>query len=158
LDLLFFSSYKNMILYYFLAFIAGICISTQAGINSQLKQAVGNPFLASLFSFVIGSLALFLFSIFTPNFSLPEVAILKNISWWKWTGGILGAVYVTAVIVSAPKIGAANLIGFIVAGQMILAVFLDNFGLIGFQVHSLSLIRFAGVITVILGVFLIQKF
>jgi transporter family-2 protein len=146
------------IIYYILAVIAGVCIAIQAGVNTQLKQAVGNPFLASLISFAVGALVLFVYSLFSGNMGLTELANMKGITWWKWTGGVLGAIYVTAVIISAPKIGAASLISLIVAGQMVVAVLLDHFGLIGFPVHAFNLLRFAGVFCIVAGVFLIQRF
>jgi transporter family-2 protein len=146
------------LIYYFLAVIAGACIAIQAGVNSQLKQAVGNPFLASLISFAVGALVLFVYSLFTGNLIFSDPAGIRNISLWKWSGGVLGAVYVTAVIISAPKIGAANMIGLIVAGQMLLAVILDNFGFIGFPVHGFNLMRLLGVVSITIGVFLIQRF
>ena len=55
-------------------------------------------------------------------------------SLYKWTGGIIGAVYVCCVIILAPKIGAANTLGLVVGGQMVLAIILDHFGLLGFAV------------------------
>jgi transporter family-2 protein len=78
-------------------------------------------------------------------------------TWWKFTGGLLGVVYVTAVVIAAPRIGAANALGFIVAGQFVAAVIIDHFGLLGMPVYSISWWRIAGIVILICGVYLIQK-
>ncbi len=62
-----------------------------------------------------------------------------------------------AAVVLAPKLGAGTLVAAVVAGQMFTSLLLDHYGLIGFPVHSLSLVRFLGAVLVIAGVILIQR-
>jgi transporter family-2 protein len=57
----------------------------------------------------------------------------------------------------APKIGAANALGFVIAGQLLGAVILDHFGWIGFPVKEISWTRILGIAVMILGVYLVQK-
>jgi transporter family-2 protein len=144
-------------LFYLLALAAGLGMTTQAGINSQLRQAVENPVIASLISFVVGTLALLVF-VLTVGSPVPSFSTLGQIPWWKWTGGLIGACYVTVVIMIAPRIGAANMIALIVTAQMISAVLFDHFGLLGFPVHPVSLFRVLGAVLIILGVYMILKF
>lgn len=61
-------------------------------------------------------------------------------------------------ILLAPRLGAGELIGLVVAGQLIFSVLLDHFGWVGFAQHSASLPRLAGCAFMIVGVFLIAKF
>ena len=77
--------------------------------------------------------------------------------WWQWTGGLIGAAYVLASIVLAPRLGAATLVAAVVAGQMLSSLILDQYGLVGFAVHPISPIRLAGAVLVIVGVILIQR-
>ena len=65
--------------------------------------------------------------------------------------------YVCCVIILAPKIGAANTLGLVVGGQMVLAIILDHFGLLGFAQHAVNMYRVAGTILLIAGVLLIVK-
>ena len=59
-----------MILYYFLAFAAAVAIAIQAPINSRLGQAVmGQPLLAALISFSVGTIALFILCLFRADFN-----------------------------------------------------------------------------------------
>jgi transporter family-2 protein len=88
---------------------------------------------------------------------MPFRSAWTTTSWWQWSGGLLGAVYVVATIVLAPRLGAATLIAAVVAGQMIASVLLDQYGLVGFPVHPLSALRLLGAGLVIGGVVLIQR-
>jgi transporter family-2 protein len=145
-------------IWYLLAIISGIALPTQSGINTQLRQTVGHPILASLISFSVGMLSLIVTFFLTRNqFSIADLQNFSKISWWKWTGGLLGAYMVSTAIFVTPKIGAANSIALIVAGQMTAAILYDHFGSFGFAVHPVSLTRIVGAILLITGVILIVK-
>ena len=145
------------IIYYLLAVLAGILLSTQGGINAQLRTVLGNPAIASLVSFFVGALALLIYVTAFQPASFSTLPNLKNMSWHTWTGGVMGALFVTLVIIIAPKIGSANMIGLIVAGQILIALFFDHYGLLGFAQHSINWARVIGSILLIGGVFLIVK-
>jgi transporter family-2 protein len=147
----------NNIVYYLLAIIAGIMLSTQAGINAQLRAVVGNPALAALISFLVGTFVLFTYVLLFNHQQPRLMGTLQGMSWYKWTGGVIGALYVTGVIVVAPRIGASNTAALIVAGQILFALFLDHFGLLGFVQHSMNYMRLAGALLLIAGVFMILK-
>lgn len=72
-------------------------------------------------------------------------------------GGLLGAVYVTGVVLAAPRIGAANALAFIVGGQFIMAIIIDHYGWMQLPVNPISIYRVAGIILLLAGVYLIQK-
>ncbi|MBC7920472.1 MAG: DMT family transporter [Ferruginibacter sp.] len=141
-----------------IALLMGTGVTLQAGVNSQLRLVTGSPILTALLSFSVGTLVLLVIFLLTSTQSLPPLSTLGGISWWKWMGGVLGACYITTVILIAPRIGAANTIGFLVAGQLIFAVVLDHFGLIGFSPRSVSLYRVLGVLLMLAGVYLVQKY
>jgi transporter family-2 protein len=145
-----------MILFLLMALAAGVLLPVQAGLNAQLRSALGSPVAAALVSFLVGtaSLAMVALLLRTP---LPLGRAWAVTSPWQWSGGLIGAVYVLAAIVLAPKLGAATLIAAVVAGQMITSLVLDQYGLVGFPVHSLTLVRVLGAGLVIAGVILIQR-
>ena len=145
-------------LYYLVALLAGLAVTIQAGANAQLRLAVGSPVITAMISFLVGTVILVSFVLLTSTHLLPSPKTISSISWWKWIGGALGVFYIISVIVVAPRIGAASTFGFIVAGQLIFAVIFDHFGLIGFPQHSVSFLRIVGVLLLIAGVYLIQKF
>jgi bacterial/archaeal transporter family-2 protein len=86
---------------------------------------------------------------------LVGVTALSQSSWWMWTGGCLGTLYVWSTIVATLKIGATLTLALTFAGQMIAALFLDHFGAIGLTKYPASPVRIAGVAIVFLGVSLI---
>ena len=147
----------NNLTYYALAIMAGIMLSTQAGINAQLRSVVGNPAMAALVSFLTGTIALFLYVLLFNRQNAGLLQSLQEMSPYKWTGGLIGALYVTGVIIVAPRIGATNTAGLIVAGQVLFALFLDHFGLLGFAQHPVNYLRVGGAILLISGVFMIVK-
>ncbi|HEV7347463.1 DMT family transporter [Telluribacter sp.] len=145
--------------YFFLllAFLIGVGTAVQGGVNSQLRLSLGNPILAALFSFVIGLLALLIaFAAFNQN-DLPSVHTIRHISWWKFLGGLFGAFYVLTVIFVVRDIGQGALVCLAVAGQLIAAVVIDHYGLLGFAVHQVSLPRLLGVVLLIIGAVLIVR-
>ena len=145
-------------IYYLFAVLAGLAVSTQAGVNSQLNLVTSNSTVTALISFLVGTAALLIYVLATSRSSITAPLHLFQSDWWKYTGGLLGAFYITVVVIIAPKIGAANTIGFIVAGQLIFAVVYDHFGLIGFPIKPISLYRILGVCLLIAGVYLIRKY
>jgi bacterial/archaeal transporter family-2 protein len=145
-----------MILFLLLALAAGVLLPVQAGLNAQLRSALGSPVAAALVSFLVGTAGLATIALLlrTP---LPLGRAWAVTSPWQWSGGLIGAVYVLAAILLAPRLGAATLIAAVVAGQMITSLVLDQYGLVGFPVHSLTPVRLLGAVLVIAGVILIQR-
>jgi transporter family-2 protein len=144
------------LIYFIFAFLVGIATSVQSGVNSQLRQAVAHPIQAALISFGSGFVVLSVISL-TLRAPVPALETMRGISWWKWTGGLLGAIYVTTVIITVPRIGAGNLLSLSVAGQLLAAVILDHYGLLGFKEHGLTVWRLMGVLLIVLGVVLVVK-
>lgn len=143
-------------IYLLLAFVVGLAITVQAGVNANLRQAMANPILAASISFGSGFIILLLMLLASGG-SVPSADTLKQVSWWKWTGGIMGAVYMITVIVSVPKIGTANLVSLSVAGQLTAAIILDHYGLMGFAIHPANSWRLLGILLIVTGVLLVVR-
>jgi bacterial/archaeal transporter family-2 protein len=62
-----------------------------------------------------------------------------------------------AVSAAMPRIGASATIILIVAGQLIVGVLIDQFGLLGTLVRPLDLFRVAGLALVLLGAWLVMR-
>lgn len=139
-----------------LAFLTGVAITIQAGVNANLRAVMGHPVLAASISFGAGFLSLLTF-VLVSRVPIPSLEVIRQVSWWKWTGGLIGAVYVTTVIVSVPKIGTANLVSLSVAGQLLAAVVLDHYGLLGFAVHPANNWRLLGILLIMAGALLVVR-
>ncbi len=142
--------------FYFLPFVIGIALTTQAGVNSQLRVAVNNPWLAAFISFLVGTLFLGVIMVCTKQ-ELPTLAQLSNISIYKYTGGVLGAFIVTAIIFSVQKIGSANVFVFLIGGQLLVALIYDHYGLFGLPQTPFNWVKLVGVVLLVMGAYLINK-
>jgi transporter family-2 protein len=143
--------------FYLIALIAGSGVAVQAGMNSQLRLSFNHPVLTAFISFAVGTLALLAFVLIKARQEFPSLAVIKDIPWWHWCGGLMGVFYVTAVVIVAPRIGAAGTLGFVIAGQLLTAVLLDHFGWLGFQVNVITPMKILGVVLLIIGLILIRK-
>ena len=135
----------------------GIFNAVQSGVNAQLRESFNNPILAAITSFFTGLLVLIVAYICFNQNPVPSLAEIRQVSWTRFLGGVLGAFYVLTVIFIVRKIGPANMLCLVVAGQMVSAIVIDQFGLQGFAVHPITLPRILGVGLLVAGVYLILK-
>ena len=70
----------------------------------------------------------------------------------------MGAFLVATTVAAAPILGAATMIGVMVAGQMVTSLFLDHWGLVGYPIHPISIPRVLGAILLVSGVIILKKF
>lgn len=143
--------------YYALALLAGVLLPAQAGINSLLSKQLKHPVWAALVSFTVGTLALALYAAFAVR-RVPSGVKLLSMPAWLWTGGLIGAAYVTVALIAAPRIGALGLLAAGLAGQAAASVVLDHYGLLGFPVHHVNAGRICGVLLLGAGVALVRYF
>ncbi|MEO6315260.1 MAG: DMT family transporter [Chitinophagaceae bacterium] len=139
-----------------IAFVCGAVLPFQAGLNSKFGKSIDSPVYAALFSFIIGAISVAVYLQFTEETVTP--AGLKSASLVSWLGGgMIGAFFITASMLALPRIGMGLTFGLIVAGQVIVAVLLDHFGILAIQ-HSVNAWRIAGIVLIIIGVVIVQKF
>jgi bacterial/archaeal transporter family-2 protein len=144
-------------LYLFVCLLAGALMPLQAGVNAQLARWVGHPVTASLISFAVGTLALFAYTTATRP-QLPTLSALASAPWWVWVGGLFGSVFVTAAAAFAPRLGAATFISITIAGQVLVSILLDHFGVVGFAARPVTAPRLLGALLLVAGVLLVRKF
>lgn len=139
-----------------LPILAGAAVATQTALNGQLRVVVNSPLLAALISFSVGTLVLVALVLLTKQ-EIPQLSQLSGAAWYKFTGGLLGAFFITSVIVSVQRMSVANLLALVVAGQLVTALLFDHFGLLGVKQNTLSLTRALGAVALIIGAYLINK-
>lgn len=143
------------ILWIALAFLAGVFLPLQGGINSRLGKIIASPINASLISFLVGALTLFSYTLLSRQHA--QWSGLKAMPLYLWCGGIFGAFYVTVIVLAFPKIGPALTFGLVVAGQMMASLALSHFNILVEAANPLRIGKLLGVLLVIVGVFIIQK-
>ena len=136
------------------AMVGGL-IALQAPINSHLGKAVGT-FQAAFVSFAIGTVVLAVIAGLAKG-GLSQVPEARHLPWYYLTGGLLGAAYVTTVLVTVRSLGAGGVVAATIAGQLTLSVVVDQFGWLGVDREPITLARLAGIALLALGVFLIVR-
>jgi transporter family-2 protein len=138
-----------------LALFAGICIPTQAGINSQLSVWTRSSVMAATISFAVGTLVLILYAVLV-RLPFPQFSTFSEQPWWIWSGGALGAFFVATSIYLAPRLGATTMLAWFLAGQFSASLLLDHYGWLGFAQQPITSVRILGIILVAAGALLIR--
>ena len=142
---------SNM-MFMLMMFCAGITVAVQPSVNARLAQKVGIIESACI-SFAVGTIALYLLLLVSGRGTFRGVS---ETAWWEWTGGILGAIFVSTTIVVVPRIGTAAAMAAIIAAQLIAGIILDHFGFFGFQGTPMDAKRAVGVLLLLAGAMLVR--
>lgn len=130
------------ILFPIIVLIAGAMTSYQPLINAKLSQHLNSPIWASFLSFAIGTILLFVVGyLLTGKMMQLEMTGLK---WWMFTGGVLGAVFVTVALYTVPYLGVASLVALLITGQLIASALLDHFGVLSETANPITLQKIIG--------------
>lgn len=140
-----------------IAILAGAILPVQAGLNARMGQIVGQPVVSAIISFAVGLFGLFAYML-ASRVPLSTLALAAQAPKMLWTAGLLGAFYVTAMVLLVPKLGLALSFGLIVAGQMLCSLVMDHYGMLGAPVQPVSALRVLGVVCIVVGVVLVRKF
>lgn len=138
-----------------LPLLAGALLPLQAGINGQLAKSVDSVLAAALISFVVGMLALL--GAVAWQREMPAFDSLRQLHWWHWMGGLIGALFIATAAYAGPRAGALVFMLLVLAGQMAMALLLDHFGWAGYRESPVSLVKLSGLALVIAGIALIQR-
>jgi bacterial/archaeal transporter family-2 protein len=133
----------------------GGLIALQAPINSQLGRSVGT-FQAAFVSFAIGTVVLAVIAALARG-GLGQVGEARGISWIYLTGGVLGAAYVTTVLVTVRSLGAGAVVAATIAGQLTASLVVDQLGVLGVPKDPITAGKVVGVLLLAAGVFLIVR-
>lgn len=142
-------------LFWLAPLFCGALIPIHAGMNAELSRAAGHPLWATLLSFGVSFLCLMVGLAWLRPQS-PAMAALISAPPWAWLGGVVGVVYVIATMMLIPRFGAAAFMAAVVAGQMVMALMLDQYGLLGNACRSVDIYRLAGAGFSISGVIIMQ--
>lgn len=142
-------------LWIILALLAGVFLPLQGGINARLGKAITSPVHASFISFIVGAVALLAYTLLTRQ--QVQWSGVKTMPLYLWCGGLLGAFYVTVIILAFPKIGPALTFGLVVAGQMIASLVLGHLNILVAKPEPVTIWKFLGVLLIVAGVVIIQK-
>ncbi len=146
------SSSANLLLS-LLMFATGIGIPVMAPWNSRLGAEIGSPWAAAFLLFVLGAL---IAAIAMAILGMPKQGWFTATPLY-YAGGLLVAFYVLSITWTAPRIGVANAVFFVLVGQIVAAGLIDQFGLFGAMKSPLTTQRIIGIALMLLGTFLARR-
>jgi len=135
--------------------VVGGLIAMQAPINSRLGKTVGT-WQSAMLSLAIGT-ALLIAIVAVAGGGFSKVAEARHLPWCYLVGGLLGAAYVTTVLVTVRTLGAGGVTAATIAGQLTMAVVIDQLGLLGVVKHPITAARVAGVLLLAGGTYLVVR-
>jgi transporter family-2 protein len=141
-----------------LGIMAGAFIAIQAPINSELSRGLGLPVAAAAFSFLSGAIVLGIVSVAITRMQGVSLDWRAPAPWMFVGGGLLGAAYVTSATILTPRLGAAALMAFLVAGQLLAGMLIDRVGFLGVAVREVTMGRAAGAVLLLTGALMIRLF
>ena len=134
---------------------AGCCLALQATVNSRFRTNLDSPLAAAYLS-ICGTILCATAAMVVLRPPLPTRDALLSTQWWNWVGGPLGTLIVLAGAYLTRSLGAAAFLSLMIAGQLVLGVVLDHYGLLGLPQARVTAGRAAGVLLVVAGVVCIK--
>lgn len=134
----------------------GVAAAIQPSVNATLASHI-RPIPAAFVSFAVGTVALFLLTLWTlRSQGVPgEGRVLLGAPGWAYTGGLLGVVMVTAMILGTPALGVSGTVSLFVFAQLTASLAIDTFGLAGRPALPLHWPQVLGILLVAGGVRLV---
>lgn len=132
----------------------GSGIALQAVVNTALARTVGileAAFVSVTVTWVIVAVVLI------AGVRSGNLSQITSVSPYLFVGGFVGAAVLVTAVVAVPRLGAASLIAALVVGQLIGAMILDHFGLLGLQNTPITPIRLGGAMLLVIGMGLLLR-
>jgi bacterial/archaeal transporter family-2 protein len=140
-----------------LIFLIGTLLPVQGGLNARLAKSIASPLYASMICFIVGAVTIAVYIPFTKeafSWQLFKGSHITSIVG----GGLIGALFITASMMALPRLGMALTFGLVVAGQVIISLLLDHFNILVAEQHPINIWRALGMLLIIAGVAIVEKF
>ncbi len=144
-------------IYTLIVLFIGCFLAVQGSINTQLTTYLKHPLQGALVNFLVGTIALVGLNLVFKT-QVPDWGHIKTAPIYLFLGGCLGAIFVSSVIFFIPKIGVTTVLAASIAGQLIAASIIDHFGFFGISVQQITAGKIIGIVLLLGGIFLIQKY
>ncbi len=138
-----------------LSVVAGLAGSVQVAVSGAFGRRIG-VLEATAFG-AIGAALILVAVVLATRQGLGGVAAGFRHPPWLWLNGVMGAIVVTTITFTAPRIGTFATIGLLIAGQLTMGVLIDAFGLFGLQRIPLTPARLAGLVLLVAGAALVLR-
>ena len=144
---------EPVVLIILIGLAGGAAVGLQSPLASMVSQRLG--IFESVFIVHLGGAILALIPLlFMAGGKLSQ---WRSVPWYALLAGLFGLVVIAAISYMIPRVGVAASITVIVAGQLLVGLFLDHFGLLDASVRPVDATRVLGIAVVLVGVWLTVK-
>jgi transporter family-2 protein len=147
----------NAALLYPIILAAGALQAWGPPMNNALRNAMENPWLSSIVSFLPIVAFLSIIWMCQPH-PFPTRESIAAMPWWAPLGGLIGAFAVIAGLLFVGQVGAGTFGGLTITANILMSLLIDKYGWFGMTVHELTAGRAAGALLMVAGIFLISRF
>ncbi len=140
-----------------ITFFVGAIIPVQAILNTRLGRQIGGSLMGAFMSFFTGTIALFVLNLIVSNHAMMNLKQTAAGPWYIWLGGLIGAVFVGYITWVNQQQGVALTFALVVAGQIFISLLIDQFGLFGSAIRTITLEKIIGAAFIVAGIILIKK-
>ena len=140
---------------YALTMFLGVVLTVHLAMNGKVGAVLGNPRVGNALFWCIGAVTAI--AIGLSGWQAGALSGLRQVNPFLLTAGAMGATLVFGIAWIIPQIGAANMTLMLLAGQILSAMTLSHFGLLGSPVQPLSLMNIIGALVMLGGIFLATK-
>jgi len=122
--------------------IGGLAGAIQAAVMGELGERVG---IAPALAFAVAvSLVCALGVLLVWERTFSGIRAAAEQPWWLWLGGVMSVFIVLGITVATPRIGVAATIGIVIAGNLVMAALIDQYGLLGQEQVAITGLRLVG--------------
>ncbi len=144
---------ESILLIILIGLAGGVAVGLQSPMASMITQRLG--IFESVFIVHVGGAVIALIPLLV--YSGGKLSQWRSVPWYALGAGIFGLVVIAAISYMIPRVGVAASITTVVAGQLLVGVILDHYGLLGASIRSLDVTRVVGLAVVLAGVWLTVK-
>jgi transporter family-2 protein len=138
-----------------LALVAGASFVVQQAVNSNLRIELGSVWWAGFISYLGGTIVM-LIMVLLMRAPLLSYNLFSRSTWWSWSGGLFGAIYIAISILLLPRLGAFTVVALIVIGQLMTSLVFDHFGILNVPHYPITFTRILGATFLLAGAVLIR--
>jgi bacterial/archaeal transporter family-2 protein len=137
---------------YLLAVLAGAALSFEGAIYGELGKTIGQ-LETSFYNFFMGSIILGLLWLF---FGKGKLSYAVEAPKWSLLGGVLGVIYLTAIVISVPFVGVGITMVAVIIGQLVMSMVIEHFGWLGSKQTRINKEKVFAVISMIIALVLVN--
>jgi transporter family-2 protein len=132
-----------------MAATAGLAGSVQAAVMGELGDRIG--IVPAVAFSVIVALLCGLAALLVWERSFAGVRAAFHEPAWLWIGGLMSIFIVFAITVGPPRIGVTATVGLVIAGNLVSAALIDQYGLLAQEQVAMTWLRVLGLVLLVAG-------